>query len=211
MKLYIKSNEDMKVRFEFEFNAEIEFEQDVEISASIRKSGDLHFITVRVIDPNTKKLTRYEQEIDVDFYSFVSSIISTIHSCGFTEIESDKSPYSDSLYFTFCHDSELDKSTVEVLFYLRVSDHDLPVRSKDINKAGARARKLSEDEQDSKHYTWMNDKYASWTYEDSDPTPFTIVDEYVKYEGTRYDNFSEIISMVRNRLERLKRRNKPSV
>jgi hypothetical protein len=179
------------------------------VSASIRKSGDLHFIIVKILNHETGKYTRVEREIDSDFYAFVSSILSTAHSCGFMDLNVDKSPYSDSLYFALCHDSDFTHSVAEFIFYLRLSDHPLPVRSKDRNIHDARARMLARNEDDSKQYNWINHKYEGIEYSDSDATPFTVIDDYVEYEGNRHDMFNEIISDVKRKLTKLKKRYRP--
>lgn len=211
MKRYIRSDsqkEVSKITIEFEFVVEVEYLYAEPVSASIRKSGDLHFISVDIINGNGN-LTRVEREIDADFYSFVSAILSTAHSCGFVDMDVRKSPYSNSLYFTLCHESDFVNSVVEFIFYLRVSNHELPVRSKDSNVKDAKARKLKSDEQDSKQYNWTNSRYSDIEYTDADKTPFKVVDDYVEYEGTVYDYYNPIIDDVRKRLERLKRKYKP--
>ena len=215
MKIYVHSNADSDMNqenrliFEFEYVVEVEYEYAEPISASIRKSGDLHFITVKILNNQTGNYTKVEREIDADFYAFVSSIISTAHSCGYVDLDVNKSPYSDSLYFELCHDSDFVHSLVEFIFYLRVSDHTLPVRSKDRNLADAKARRYSAYESESKQYNWINKAYENVEYSDDDPTPFTIVDDYVEYEGNRYDSYNEIISDVRKKLEKLKKKYKP--
>lgn len=213
---FIKANsmshdkETVRIRLEFEFIAEIAFDESEEpISASIRKSGNLHFITVKILNQETGEFTQSEREIDEDFYAFVSAILSTMHSCGFVDLDSNKSPYSESLYFTLCHDSEFVNASAEVLFYLRISAHELPVHSKDIDLDGAKARKLKLDEDDSKRHTWINNEFGKRSYSKDDPTPFSIVEEYVKYEGNCYTNFTDIISLVRKRMEKIVKRNKP--
>lgn len=74
---------------------------------------------------------------------------------------------------------------------------------------GRKLRKLADDEKDSKQYNWTNSEYAKKKYGENDPTPFTVIDEYVEYEGSRYEYFDEIISDVRKRLEHLKKKYRP--
>ena len=194
MKLYIKGSVSEDVVDTLEFEVFYTIKSDV--TAAIKTHDGKYYITVE----EGKK--RVWKEIEEKFYSFVRTVLNLFEQEGFFELDSSKSPKSDSLYFTFCYKKDAEEFKVNVIFYMRVSDHKIPEWDADKSVKDAEARMHSAHVEDSKQYRVLNDN----PYLDID-----IVDDFVKYDGSTYIRYDLALHDIRQRLRWLKQKYSPTV
>ena len=194
MKLYIKGNTSDDVVDTLEFEVFYTIKSDV--TAAIKTKDGKYYITVE----EGKK--RVWKEIKESFYSFVKTILNLFEQEGFFELDSSKSPKSDSLYFTFCYKNDAEEFKVNVIFYMRVSDHTVPEWDDDKSVKDSEARMHSSHVADSRQYRVLNDDI------DSD---IDVVDEYVEYDGTTYIRYDLALHDVRRKLRKLKQKYSPTI
>lgn len=168
------------------------------IAAAISMKNGKYYITVN----NGNR--QIEKDIEEEFYDFVRTILGKIESYGFYELDSAKSPYSDSLYFTFCYESEHRVTKVNTVFYLRVSDHDLPDWGKDISQKDLKKKHHTKNALDAeKRYRTLNVSLP-------DDQKLNVVDSYVRYDGKISVFFDVVMDDVDRRLRYLLRKHRPT-
>lgn len=194
MKLYINSGTDGKVVDTFEF--EVCFTIKSDITAAIDTRHGKYYITVK------EGNQRIWKEIEESFYSFVKTMLNLFEQEGFFELDFNKSPKSDSLYFTLCFGDDAESLRVQVIFYMRISDHRIPEWNSDKSNQDAESRMHSSHVADAKQYSVLND----------DPdSEIDVVDEYVKYDGAEYIRYDLALHDVRQKIRKLKQKYKPTV
>lgn len=79
-------------------------------------------------------------DIDANYDEIVDEIKRIITSFGYTLMEKEDRSDANSLYFTFCDESDFMKAEVDLIVRMRVSGHTLPLWPRDKSERDARKR-----------------------------------------------------------------------
>lgn len=138
-------------------------------------------------------------KIDKDFDEIVYAVLGILHSFGYIDLEQHKSPDSNSLYFTFCRESEFDVEEVTLIIRMRVSDHKLPRWRNDKSEKDAQIRlqnKLQE-------FADENRDLNKHIYDDESIETAVVL---VEYEHEFYNTYEDMFKEIRKDLRNFKRK-----
>lgn len=125
--------------------------------------------------------------------TIISDIVKIIKSFGYYVTTSYKSNGSNSLYFTFCKETEFDTQQVTLIIRLRVSDHELPLWKSDKSVQDAKNRQLNNLKQYAHNNKWLNT-----TLSDSEEIPVEYI--YIKYENEFYVTEEDVYKKVQQKI-----------
>lgn len=142
-----------------------------------------------------------ELDEDIDFMqeeaydSFMLMVFQQLERLGFEHLEpirKSNNPNSKSRYFTFCKKDDYNNLTVELVIYLRISDHRLTKRnSKNKNWDRYEATKAYHNK-DIENYRILNENHP----EDVSFTELTIIINNNKFRG-----YSEALNYIKNQVK----------
>lgn len=140
-------------------------------------------------------VTDKEETID-KITEIINTTKSIIEKYGFYVLDSDKSPFGDSisLYFTFCDDNEFNKEEVSLIIRIRLSDHDLTAWKRDTKKQDAIKRQFN----NLKDYAKSN-RFLNKHLDDNQEIPVKQV--YITYENNDYTNWDEVYKQIDKKVE----------
>lgn len=191
MKRYIKSNKPEKPIVEIEFVFDVcAYMHGIEIAAA---KDILEF-------PIKDKAIKSFLEEDVS--EFCGAIIMTLKSAGYYELDHNQSnrPDSNSLYFTFCKETEFNIQQVRIVFRLRVSNHQLPMWKSDKNFKDAITRFTNDI---GNHVGDSVDLLQENLPEDE--RILGQVPVLVQYEDDWYTTYGEVLNAVIRKLSKIKK------
>lgn len=160
----------------------------------IEEISDELNISLEII-ATTKDYNIHEEfDFEENYEDIIQNIVTIIEEFGYEVLEKERSPLSNSLYFIFCFKNEYNDTKVNLIVELRLSDHDLPIWSKDKGKQDAKNRQLNFV----KGYAQAN-KELNKTLK---PGEEISVDQiYVKYENEFYSTLEDVYKKVREKLQ----------
>lgn len=131
----------------------------------------------------------------------ISNIVRIIKSFGYYTMTSYKSEDSNSLYFTFCKESEFDTQQVTLIIGLRVSDHELPLWNSDKSVQDAKNRQLDRLTQYAHKNKWLNK-----TLPNSEDISTEYI--YIKYENEFYATEEDVYKKIRQKIAQFVKQHK---
>lgn len=140
------------------------------------------------------------EDVALEYEEIISAVHGILHGQGFTMLDHHKSNQSNSLYFIFCRETELEVEQVTLIIGMRVSDHDLPKWGGEKTDKEARMR--------------MDRKLQEFAYKNKDLLNDSLSDEeyidtamvYVKYEHEFYSTYGDVLNKIRQKVKDFKRK-----
>lgn len=191
MKRYIKANNLGKPIVEIEFVFDLcAYIPDIEIAAA----KDILGFPIK-----DKAIKSFLEE---DVSEFCGAIIMTLKSAGYYELDHNQSNRQDSnsLYFTFCKETEFNIQQVRVVFRLRVSNHQLPMWKSDKNFKDAITRFTNDIEN---HVGDSMDLLQENLPEDE--RVLGQVPVLIQYEDDWYTTYGDVLNAVIRKLSKIKK------
>ena len=189
MKLYIKGNTDNRPIRTLQIELEVvAFVDELAVTAS-EETYDLPIAD--------KKLAEY---IATDYEEVISAVMGIIRAQGFELLEHHKSDKSDSLYFAFCRDTELETEKIELIIGLRVLDHDLPRWKNEKSDKEARMRM----EQKLQDFADENKELFNSSLSDDEIIETDMI--FLKYEKEFYSVYGDVFNKIREKIKAFKRK-----
>jgi hypothetical protein len=189
MKRYIRSDIDSKPVRTLEISLEVyAFVNELAVTAS-EETYDLPIADKKIAE-----------DVAIEYEEIISAVHGVLNGQGFTMLDYHKSNQSNSLYFIFCRETELEIEQVTLIIGMRVSDHDLPKWGGEKTDKEARLRmnrKLQEFANENKDV--LNDSLSDDEYIDT-----AMV--YVKYEHEFYSTYGDMLSKIRQKIKDFKRK-----
>lgn len=181
MKRYIVSRSEQQDTIRLEITMEYVLE-DYRIAANFNPDANNDILDVEI-----------NEMIMDDYQEFIDLVRRHLKHCGFEELDFKQSDRKDShsVYITFCDSNDFSSETVEIIFYLRVSDHRLHKR-----KSNGYDRQQAADDwraQDVKQYTFLNK-----SGEDIEWSDFTIIVNSNKFK-TYGEAFGYVKKYIKNK------------
>lgn len=184
MKIYVKSDSNNTNTVTFEVIMELHASENIAAAFHPNCSDD---------ELNLEIEDTLEQHYD----NFINNLYRKLEDIGFEHIEpvrKSNNPNSKSRYFTFCKKDEYDTLTVELIIYLRVSDHRLTKRKGD-NKTWDRHKATTEfHRQELENYKCLND---------TNPNDMDIYELSIIVNNHKFRTYREACQHILNRVKEL--------
>lgn len=189
MKSYISSAVDSKPVRTLEISLDVyAFVDEVAVTAT-EETYDLPIADKKIAE-----------DVALEYEEIISAVHGILHGQGFTMLDHHKSNQSNSLYFVFCRESELEVEKIELIIGLSVSDHDLPRWTNDKSDKDARIRienKLQE---------FADDNQELFNPNLPDDEVITTEMMFIKYENEFYSTYYDALNKIRQKVKDFKRK-----
>lgn len=189
MKRYISSAADSKLVRTLEISLEVyAFVDEVAVTAS-EETYDLPIADKKIAE-----------DVALEYEEIISAVHGILRGQGFTLLDHHKSDQSNSLYFIFCRESELEVEKIELIIGLRVSDHDLPRWTNDKSDKDARIR------MESKLQDFANENQELFNPTLPDDEVITTEMMFIKYENEFYSIYRDVFDKIKQKVKDFKRK-----
>lgn len=189
MKRYVRSSAENKPMRTLEISLDvIAFVEELAVTAS-EDTYDLPIADKKIAE-----------NIATDYEEIISAVHGILRGQGFSLLDHHQSNQSNSLYFTFCRETELEIEKVELVVGLRVSDHDLP-RWKD-DKSNKEARKRMEQ----KLQDFADDNQELLNSDKPEDEAIETEMLFIRYENEFYSVYGDVFNKIRQKIKDFKRK-----
>lgn len=135
------------------------------------------------------------KDITDEYDEVVAELIRIVESFGYVELEKHKSNQSNSIYITFCRESEYERQEVTLIARLRVSDHDLPRWKKDTSPHDAESRMMNDARGFVQDNSFLNTRPNGLDTIEYEPI-------IVKYENEFYTTYNDVFKKVQDKISK---------
>ena len=137
------------------------------------------------------------KDITDEYDEVVAELIRIVESFGYVELEKHKSNQSNSIYITFCRESEYERQEVTLVARLRVSDHDLPRWKKDTSQHDAESRLMNDARGFVQDNSFLNTRQNGLDTIKYEPI-------IVKYENEFYTTYNDVFKKVQDKISKFR-------
>lgn len=189
MKKYIRSNTSDKPIRKLEISLEVlAIVDEVAVTAS-EETYDLPIANRKIAE-----------DVAIEYEEIISAVHGVLHGQGFTLLDHHKSNQSNSLYFIFCRETEIEVEQVTLVIGMRVSDHDLPKWGGENTDKEARNRMVHKLQE----FANENKELLNESLSDDDFIDTLML--YVKYENEFYSTYGDMLNKIRQKIKDFKRK-----